>query len=417
MTLIYPKKTKLTLFSVLFTFFIDNLSWSIVFPIFAPYFLDPKNVLFSPDVSDATRSTILGLFLMAFSLGQFLGAPLIGEYADRYGRRKALIMSVFFTLIGIGLSAWSMQENYLVLLFIGRLITGIFASNMSICLACVSDLSDNEKTKGKNFGYLSVIAGLSFLIGAFFGGKLSDPTISKAFSANLPLWIATGLTVLNLFFVFFGFKETFEIDPSVKFDLWESFRNIGKALQTEKIKRVYTIYLLFIFAWTILFQFTPVLLVENFSFTNSNIGDLALFMGICWAMGSGYLNKLLVQYFSPKRVLEYCLIGITVFFGLIVLPDHIYGILGILGLCVMFGGLAWPLCTSVISNMAPREIQGKILGISQSVQSFAMTLAPLIGGLAFHVSMSLPFIIGTAACLSATIIYFTLKDHSSSRTL
>jgi MFS family permease len=73
------KKRKITLFSVYFTFFVDTLSWAIVFPIFAPYFLDPHNVLFSASVSTATRTTILGLFLMAFSFGQFLGAPIMGE--------------------------------------------------------------------------------------------------------------------------------------------------------------------------------------------------------------------------------------------------------------------------------------------------------------------------------------------------
>src|SRR5690606_34294193 len=64
-------KKRLTLASVFFTFFIDNLCWAIVFPIFAPYFLDPENKLFTPDVSIAERTTMLGFFLMAFSLGQF----------------------------------------------------------------------------------------------------------------------------------------------------------------------------------------------------------------------------------------------------------------------------------------------------------------------------------------------------------
>ncbi|NGX28744.1 MAG: hypothetical protein K940chlam1_00931, partial [Candidatus Anoxychlamydiales bacterium] len=40
-------KRKISFFSILFTFFVDNLGWSIVFPIFAPFFLDPQNVIFS----------------------------------------------------------------------------------------------------------------------------------------------------------------------------------------------------------------------------------------------------------------------------------------------------------------------------------------------------------------------------------
>ncbi len=410
MTIDSIKRTKLTLASVYFTFFIDNLSWSIVFPIFAPYFLDPKNHLFSPDVLIGTRTTILGIFLMAFSFGQFLGAPMIGEYGDIHGRRKALIVSVFFTFVGLALSAWSMAIESLILLFIGRLITGLFAGNLSVCLACVSDLSDNY-TKAKNFGMLSVMAGLSFIIGAFLGGKLSDPTINPIFSPTLPLWIATAFTAINFLFVLLAFRETSTINPTIPFCFFEAFRNIKMALKTEKIKTIYSIYFLFIFSWTILFQFSPVLAVEKFYFTSSNVGDLALYLGICWAIGSGYLSKILLQYFDLIRILEFSLFGFTVLCGMVIFFNHIYGFFGILGLCVMIGGLSWPLCTALISNLAPRDMQGKILGISQSIQSFSMSIAPLVGGFAFHYSMSLPFLIGAVTCLGAGILYFILKDR------
>lgn len=406
-----PKVAKISLASVYLTFFVDNLCWSIVFPIFAPYFLDRSNSLFSPELHDSTRAAILGFFLMAFSLGQFIGAPFVGEFADRHGRKKALILTVFFTLIGLSLTAWSMQTNHLSGLFIGRLITGIFASNTAICLACVTDLSENEKLKVKHFGYLSVIAGLSFIFGAFIGGKLSDPTIDSSFTPNFPIWLASGLTFLNFLFVLFGFRETSHIDPLVKFDFLEGVRNIKNALQTEKIKRIYTIYFLFLFSWTILFQYTPVIAVQRYAFTSSNIGDLALFMGICWAIGSGYLNKMLMVYFSPMRILEVCLILFTVLSAFVIFPKHIYGVILMVGICVVIGGLAWPLCNGAISNLAPRHIQGKIMGMSQSIQSLAMSLAPVVGGLSFKASIFLPFFIGSAACLVAAIIYFTLKER------
>ncbi len=403
------KEARLSLLSIYFTFFIDNLCWSIVFPIFAPYFLDPGNRLFSADFSEGSRTMVLGFFLMAFSFGQFLGAPLIGEYGDRNGRRKALILGVFFTLAGLAMSAWSMAAGNLYLLFAGRLITGIFSSNMSVCLACVSDLSTGE-SKAKNYGTLSVIAGLSFVLGAFLGGKLSDPSIHPSFSFNFPLWIATGMSALNLIFLYFGFRETFQVRPDVKYRFFESFENLKIALKTERIKRVYSVYFLFLFAWTMLFQFTPVIAVDSYSFTSSNIGDLALFMGICWAIGS-YLNQMLLYYFPSVKILEACLVAFTIFCALIIFPKNLYGVLTILGLCVVIGGIAWPLCTALISDLSPKEMQGKILGMSQSVQSFAMAAAPLIGGIAYVSASSLPFWIGSGASLIAVSIYFTLKDR------
>jgi MFS transporter, DHA1 family, tetracycline resistance protein len=402
---------KFTFVAIYLTFFVDYLSWAIVFPIFAPYFLDVNNAVFSADISSGSRTMVLGFFITAFSLGQFLGAPIIGEYADKHGRKKALAISVFFTLIGLSLSAYSMQINNLYWLFAGRLITGVFASSTAVCLSCISDLSEDDKAKGKNFGYLSMIAGLAFVLGAFLGGKLSDKTINSSFSANVPLWIASGLTLLNLIFVLFGFRETAIVSPTVQFHFLDSFKNIKIALKTDKIKRIYSVYFLFLFAWTILFQFIPVLTVEKFAYTNSNIGDLALFMGVCWAIGSGYLNKFFVHRFDPMRVLEFCLIGFAVFCGVVIFPKHIYNVLGIVGFCVVVGGIAWPICTSLISNMAPKEIQGKILGLSQSVQSLAMSLGPAVGGIAFQSSLQLPFLIAAGTSLVAVVIYYFILKH------
>lgn len=405
------KDRKLSLWAIFFTFFIDNLCWSIVFPIFAPYFIDINNHLFSPQVAQETRTLILGFFLGAFSLGQFIGAPILGEYADKFGRKRALVLSIFFTLVGLILSAYSMGQKQLVLLFIGRLITGIFSGNMTICLAATADLSGDEPTKIRNFGYLSVLAGLSFIIGAFIGGKLSDTSFDPLFHPSFPLWVATGVTLLNLLFAIFAFRETSETHPQVKFDFFESFQNIRQALQTEKIKRIYFIYFLFLFGWTILFQFTPVLFVEKYDFTSSSIGDLALYMGLCWAIGSGYLNKFLLRYFYALRILEVCLFIFTFLCAWVVFVKHLTSTVFILGICVMIGGLAWPLCTNVISNMAPKSIQGKILGMSQSIQSLAMTLAPIIGGLLNKVSLLLVFLIGSCASLIAAITYFSLKEN------
>ncbi|MBU6446168.1 MAG: MFS transporter, partial [Verrucomicrobia bacterium] len=385
---------KLKFFTLCFTFFVDYLSWAVVFPIFAPYFLDVQNQLFSPDVLVGTRTLILGFFLMAFSLGQFLGAPLIGEYGDKHGRKKALAWSVLFTFCALVLTAYSMRKNDLFWIFAGRLITGFFSSSTSLCLSCASDLSENEKEKVKRFGTLSMLGGFAFVVGAFAGGKLSDPTISKAFAADVPIWIAAAFTLINFLVILVGFRETVIVHSDVRFNALESFQNIKLALKTEKIKRIYTVYFLFFTAWTLLFQFIPVLTVERFFYTNSNIGDLALFMGVCWAIGSGYLNHFLVHRWNSYRILECCLIGFTLFCALIVYPQHIYTTLVVIGLCVLFGSIAWPICTGIISNTVSSQMQGKIMGLSQSIQSLAMTLGPVIGGLAFQSSLQLPFLIG-----------------------
>ena len=293
-------KRRLSFFSILFTFFVDNLGWSIVFPIFAPLFLDPNNILFTHNFTFAYRTAILGFFLAAFPLAQFFGSPILGEFADNIGRKKALIISIFLTFLGYLLTGWSIQEKNLIVLFFARFLTGLFSGNLSVCLASISDLSANESSKAKNFGFLSALGGFSFIIGAFLGGKLSDPSVNKIFSFQFPIWIAAFLSFLNLLFIIFFFRETFIKFFKTKYKPFEGIENIKKALETKGIKKIYLIYFLFVFAWTLLFQFSPVLVIKKFNFSNSQIGDLAAFMGICWIIGSAVVAKILSKFFYKR---------------------------------------------------------------------------------------------------------------------
>lgn len=399
------KHSRLALFSIYLTFFIDSLSWSIIFPIFAPYFLDVQNPLLPPETSLAARTTLLGLFLMAFSLGQFLASPLIGEYADKQGRKKALIVSIFFTFIGMVTTAISIKTYSLTFLFLGRLITGIFAGNASICLACISDLSETEQTKAKRFGFLSLLTGFSFVIGAFIGGKLSDPTIYPELSPDVPFWLTSCLTLINLLFITINFQETSPPNISLSFNLFESFYHIKEVLKTKKIKTIYTIYFLFMFAWTIIFQFTPVLVVHKYSFTSSQIGNLALFMGGLWALGSGLLNHIFVSHYKSKHILDVSLLVFTIFCAAIVFVSNLSLTLTCLGLITLVGALAWPHCTTVISETAAQNVQGKALGLTQSIQSLAMALAPLIGGISYQLAQDSAFLLAAVSSLIASLIY------------
>lgn len=403
------KQRRRSLGSIFFTFFVDNLAWSIVFPIFAPYFLDPTNKIFSPEVSLATRTTLLSFFLAIFPLAQFFGAPLIGEFADKEGRKKALTYTIFFSVIGLFLSAWSMKNGWLVFLFFSRLITGFFSGNLSICLASIADLAKEEKHRTKHFGYLAVVAGFSFIIGAFVGGKCSDSTEYALFNPAFPFWIGGVLMLLNFLFVLFLFKETKLPDPSTRFIFLESVYNIKKIFEIKRLTTIYMIYFFFLFSWNVLFQFTPVLVVKNFAFSNSDIGDMAAFMGICWAIGSGGINKFLLKVFKGAKILEGSIILFTIFAALLIVPKSVTVLLILLGICVVCAGMAWPICTNIISLKAGENMQGKVLGISQSMQSLAMATSPLVGVLT-QISFTLPFLSAALFSLIAGILYFRLNS-------
>lgn len=397
-------KKRSSLLSIFLTFAVDNLGATIVFPIFAPLFLEPSRHLLGTDVSLTYKTVMLGIFLGIFPFIQFFFAPLLGEYADHHGRRRALLLTTFLTFVGYGLSAWSIHHHSLFWIFISRVIMGLGAGNLSICLSSLSDLSPSPRKKVRYYSYGSAIAGLTFILGPFVGGKLSDPTVNPLFDSSFPMLIGGALALFNVLFVLFGFAETIQERSKTSFDFVKGIHNIQMALKTPSIKNLYLIYFFYLFSWNIIFLFVPAFLVQEFNVTNSRIGDISAIMGVCWIFGTGVVHRLLYKIFHPKLVMVFSFLIYAVLVIFVPFPYKQRYFILLLGGCTILSGLVWPLCTGAISNAAPESIQGKVLGLSQSMLSLTMMFAALVGGLFLHAHTVIPFILSSISTIVALLI-------------
>ena len=409
MEILSKKKRFLSFFSIYFTFILDNLGWSLVIPIFAPLFLGKESLFFDKDVLEGTKTILLGFFLGAFPLAQFIGAPILGEYGDKEGRKKAFVFSIALTCVGYVLSAWAIYHRNLILLFLGRVISGLFAGNLSLCLASIADLSVEQKDKTKNFSYLSILAGGSLIIGAFLGGKLSDSNIISIFSPAFPLWIAAGLSFLNLIFIIFSFYETTKPHPNIKFKIFECFTNIRQGFKQKNVKNIFYIYFFFVLSWGIFFQISPVLMIKRFDYSYSQIGDLAALIGISWVVGSIVVSKFLANRVSNLKILELSLLVFILPYTLIGFFYYEWIVILLIMICGFLAGASWPICNAIISERAKNSSQGKILGITQSMQSLAIALAPIFGGYLANFSIVMPFILAAVFSMVGVGIYIKEK--------
>lgn len=402
------KKRHLSFFSVYFTFFLDNFGWALVVPIFAPLFLE-NGMFFSEETSLGTKTVMLGIFLGAYPFAQFLAAPFIGEYADKKGRKKSFILTIGSTCAGYIISALGIEMKLLFLVFLGRIITGLFAGNLSICLASIADLTEEKETKSHKFGFLSVLAGASFILGTFIGGNLSDSSIYPFFSPVLPFWAAALLCFINLLFVMMFFSEPARVLTKLRYKFSESFKNISLTLKNEELKKIFFVYFLFYLSWNFLFQFGPVLMFKKFNFSYSSIGNLSAFMGICWALGSGIFHKRLIMKFSKQKVLITSLFIFVIPFILIGYIDQVLYVIFLISLCALVGGIVWPIFNSIVSDSARFSMQGRTLAINQSMQSLSTAIAPILGGYAAEISLAMPFVLASLISIMSLIIYFTRK--------
>jgi len=132
-------------------------------------------------------SAITGYLLFAWNAMQFLFSPILGAWSDRFGRRPIILLSCF----GLGIDYIVMAlAPTLSWLFVGRIISGITASNISTAFAYVTDVTPPEK-RAKPFGYVSAALGLGFVIGPAVGGYLGN------FHIRAPFWVAAGLSLFN----------------------------------------------------------------------------------------------------------------------------------------------------------------------------------------------------------------------------
>ena len=79
---------------------------------------------------------------------------------------------------------------------------------------------------------------------------------------------------------------------------------------------------------------------------------------------------------------------------------------------VIAGGVLWPLCTTTISSLAGQRLEGKMLTITQSIQSLAITFGSIFGGMSLQWSFHTPFLI---AAIALAIGGATLLTENDSR--
>lgn len=407
------KKTRMrSLWAVMLTFGIASLSATIIFPILAPLFLDPGQALVRESVPENVRAILLGFFLASFPFAQFIFSPMCGEFSDRKGRKPVFLVTLALEALGYALCAIAIKWHHLSLFFLGRFITGLAAGNMSVCLATIVDLSTSEKKKVRYFSYGSALAGVMFVLGPFIGGKFADKAISPIFTSSFPMWVGAVLAVINFLVMALLFKETLKEKCDKPFDPIGAVHNVQLAFRTQAVRDLYVLYFFFLFAWNMLYQFLPAVMVQEFKASTSVIGDVSALAGCVWIIGTILINLLARTKLEAKYIVLVSLLIFSFTTVFIPAPYSMRGFLITTGIAVFFAGGIWPLFTGAISNAADQKIQGKVLGLSQSIQSLSMMLAPFIGGFFLQAHSRVPFIVSAiSALLTAGLLTKTKRVY------
>jgi DHA1 family tetracycline resistance protein-like MFS transporter len=401
-------KKRSPLFVLFFTIFLDMLGLGILIPVIPVLLAQPlsPHYLLPSDVSVETGYRLLGVLLAIYSFGQFIAAPIIGQFSDKFGRKRILMSAILGTAVGHALFAVAILFRNIPLLFAARLFAGVAAGNIVVAQAAIADITTPEN-RVKNFGLIGAAFGFGFIIGPFIGGKLADPTILPWFNATVPFWFASALSLVNAFLVFTFFKETnMYAKRDHHIDWGRSLKNIAHALSLEKVRPLFITNFIYQTGFTFYVTFASVFLLTRFGFTEGMLGNYFAYVGVWIVFTQGVLTRYTSKKFSETRILQNSLIvtGLCIL-AILAAPraEILYFIVPFYAAAI---GLSNANMTALISRSAGPSIQGEVLGLNGSLNALAMTMPPLISGvIAAYTEPSVPLLIAAIITIFAGLYF------------
>lgn len=372
------------------TVFINIIGVGMIFPIL-PLFAQHFNA----------TSFEVGLLASTLAIVQFLLAPLMGKFSDRYGRKPVLLFS-------IGANAFSFLVTgfapSLAWVFVGMALQGVGTSGvLPAALAYVADVS-----KGDNRSkYISRVTGtfaLGFIVGPAVGGFLGSLALQA------PFFVAFGVGLLNLLIIRLFLHET----------VTERDRTISIR---EGLINIKPLYLALKGKFGVLFYITLVwgFYVTNFSisipfYTQGVFGFSALQNGLLFS-GTGFtaaFTQWVILAKLEKKVgdLYAILIGIVLLaVGLIaatlvpLLPFFlIFSVAYVIG-----SSLTRPSINAFLSKQTT-EGQGVTMGLAFSFESLGRVIGPIVIGYSIaSFGLKAPFFISAFLVLIGLVLFYFIE--------
>jgi MFS family permease len=390
---------QVSLFPILLVNFIGTLGYSIILP-----FLIILVIRFGGD------ELIYGIMGATYSFFQLIGAPILGNWSDRYGRKKILLLSQVGTflawvlfivallipdtkLFNMNTSSGSLLLTMpLVILFLARALDGITGGNVSVANAYLADVTTEDDRK-KNYGKMAAAANLGFIIGPAMAGVLG----ATVFGELLPVTAAMIISLIAIFVIAFIMPESNpcilsrpvdakrinKIFGQEQIDCYKltgaekvSFRNV---LRLKNIPFMLLLYFLIFLAFNFFYVAFPIHAIQGLSWNLLKLGAFFSLMGLILVLVEGFvLGKISGKYTDGTLTIAgSILLGLGFF--LFTSENEIL----IFAAVILFSGgngIMWPSFLSQLSKVAGQKYQGAVQGFASSAGSLASIIGLIAGG-------------------------------------
>lgn len=394
------KSKKYVLWILISVVLLNSVGFSIVLPLLP--FLVGKYL--------PSQQVVVGMsaLMSVFAACTFLAAPVLGALSDRYGRKKILIISLLgsvvgYVLFGIGGALW--------VLFLGRIIDGLTAGNISTLFAYISDKTEPGE-RAKWFGYIGSAMGIGKLGGPALGGLLGS------ISLGLPFFVTAGLIFLSSLAVYFLLPESLTPEKRTKRLTLQSFNTFSHFKDIFTLKEVGLLLIpgVLFYAGLGIFQFNFIIFLKDiYKWGPTFIGTLLTLVGICEILSRALLLPRLMNRYNSKSIGIAGLLGMTTGLALILASISIHSVV-LIALAVIFiitgEGLFDPTYNGKLSQSVAESNQGKLQGVNQSLQSANNMLIPLGAAAIYFYNPGVLYATASIIVLVAVIVYAKFLPQS-----
>lgn len=338
----------------------------------------------------------LGLLMSVYSVLQIFAAPFWGRLSDRWGRRPVLLLTICgqalaFILAGL---AWNYE-----ILFLSRLLAGLFAGNIATASAYMADITSREN-RAKGMGLIGAAFGLGFTLGPGLSGLVLP--LGYAY----PSFLAASLSLLNLMGAFFFLREP-EKNQSLRSQNRRKLRlDLVKDLLSRPMTlNVIVVFFLITFAFVHLEINLALFVVDLFSFSETQAVYLLAGFGVLMAIVQGLAVGVSVKKFGePPVFMGGLVLMLTGLSSMLWVSSSVPLLLGLSFLAIGYS-FSNPCLAALLSKSVSSEEQGSFLGLYHSGGSMARAVAPILAGWAYQTSKRLPFAVAFLILLIVAVLW------------
>jgi MFS transporter, DHA1 family, tetracycline resistance protein len=375
--LIMKNSRLLTIFLIVF---IDLLGFSLILPLL-PYYAETYGA----------TPTIVGLLVASYAAAQLIGAPLLGRWSDRIGRKPVLLISVIGTGIGFLLLGFADPIGHFIanlvapqaanafiiaILFLSRIIDGLTGGNITVAQAYITDVTD-EKNRAKGLGLIGAAFGLGFIIGPAVGGALSK------WGYSLPAFVAALVSFFNILMIIFFLPESLPAErrsaASGQSRPPFTYNALNEALKRPKVGPLLQVRFFFALAFAT-FQSIFALYAQSIGLSSQTTGILLAYVGVLAVVTQAGLIGFLTRRFRENTLMITALWVMTGALLAWAFTSQLWLLVVLILPLAIAGGVSNTIIQSATTKSVSRLEVGGILGITASLEAVTRVIAPIAGG-------------------------------------